>query len=52
MNYSDDLDEIEEELKEDLEKEDKTHHKVSGKSVLEIQEIIKNKADELKKEKS
>jgi hypothetical protein len=38
------LDEIEEELKEEESEEEKTHHKVSGKSVFELQEIIKEKS--------
>lgn len=44
MNEKDQLDEIEEELKEEEEKSEKTHHKVSGKSVFELQEIIKEKS--------
>jgi len=37
---NDDLDKIEEELKEEESEEEKTHHKVSGKSVFELREII------------
>ncbi|OGD56138.1 hypothetical protein A2V71_00100 [Candidatus Berkelbacteria bacterium RBG_13_40_8] len=48
-NIDDDYEKIEEELKE-KESEEKsasrrTHHKVSGKSVFELQEIIKKKAN-------
>ena len=39
-----DYDKIEEELKEKESKEEKTHQKVSGKSVFELQEIIKKKS--------
>lgn len=39
----DELDDIEEQLKEKDEEEEKTHQKVSGKSVFEIQKIIINK---------
>lgn len=42
------LDNIEEELKEKDQEEEKTHQKVSGKSVFELQEIIKKKAEENK----
>jgi hypothetical protein len=44
MHQDDDLDKIEEELKEKESEEEKTHHKVSGKSVFELQEIIKKKS--------
>ncbi len=44
MNKNDDLDKIEEELKEEEKEAEKTHHKVSGKSVFELQEIIKKKS--------
>lgn len=46
---NDDLDKIEEELREKDEEEHKTHQKVSGKSVFELQEIIKNKAENQRK---
>lgn len=41
-------DQIEEELKEETENNKKTH-KVSGRSVFKLQEIIKEKAGDLKK---
>lgn len=41
-----DLDKIEEELKEEESEEEKTHHKVSGKSVFELQEIIAKRGEE------
>jgi hypothetical protein len=40
-----DLDQIEEELKEEEEKTEKTHHKVSGKSVFQLQEIIASRGN-------
>lgn len=46
---NDDFDRIEEDLKEKKQEEEKTHHKVSGKSVFKLQEIIKEKS---KKEES
>lgn len=49
---NDQLDEIEEELKEKDDKQSRTNHKVSGKSVFEIKRIIKDKSEEnLKDEK-
>jgi len=39
-----DLDDIEEEIKEKDTEEKKVKHKVSGRSVFEIQEIIKKKS--------
>lgn len=39
-----DLDEIEDELKQEEIKEDVTGHKVSGRSVFELERIIKEKA--------
>lgn len=44
MDQNNDLDKIEEELKEKESQEEKTHHKVSGKSVFELQKIIKKKS--------
>lgn len=44
MNKNDDLDKIEEKLKEEKAEGEKTHHKVSGKSVFELQEIIRKKS--------
>jgi len=41
-----DLDEIEEEVKEEEQVAKKTHHKVSGKSVFELQEIIAKRGTE------
>ena len=41
---NDDLDKIEEKLKEKEAEEEKTHHKVSGKSVFDLQEIIRKKS--------
>jgi len=46
MNQDDDLDEIEEELKEKELEEEKTHHKISGKSVFELQEIIAKRGED------
>jgi len=46
---TDDLDQIEEELKEAELEEEKTGHKVSGRSVFQLKEIIKDKAEDLKK---
>jgi hypothetical protein len=42
---NDDLDNIEEQLKEKDKEEEKTMHKVSGKSVFELQEIIIKKSE-------
>lgn len=53
-NMNNDYDTIEEELKEESEVKQKTH-KVSGRTVFKLQEIIKDKAGEEKsheKEKS
>lgn len=47
----DDLDEIEEKLKEQETEEEKTHQKVSGKSVFELQEIIKKKSEEINEDR-
>jgi hypothetical protein len=44
MNNDIDLEEIEEELKLEAE-EDKTGHKISGRSVFELQRIIVDKAE-------
>ena len=43
-DFKNDLDEVEEELKEEESEKEKTHHKVSGKSVFELQEIIRKKS--------
>lgn len=45
IDDTEDLDNIEEELKEKDSEEDKTHQKVSGKSVFELQKIIIKKSD-------
>lgn len=45
---NDDYNDIEEKIKEKDAQEKKTKHKVSGKSVFEIQEIIKKKSEEIK----
>jgi hypothetical protein len=50
-NIDDELDKIEEDLKEQEVEEEKTHHKVSGKSVFEIQEIIKEKGKKIDEDK-
>lgn len=40
-----DLDQIEEKLKEKKAEEEKTHHKVSGRSVFQIKKIIQDKGE-------
>jgi len=45
-----DLDEIEDELKQEVEEEEKTGHKVSGRSVFEVERIIKEKAEKVEAE--
>lgn len=45
---NDDFNDIEEKIKEKDAEEKKTKHKVSGKSVFEIQEIIREKSQALK----
>ena len=50
MNSNIDLEEIEEELKLEAE-EDKTGHKISGRSVFELQRIIIDKAENDKNKK-
>lgn len=45
MNTQDELEKIEEEFREKELEEEKTHHKVSGKSVFELQDIIKKKSE-------
>lgn len=42
---NDDLEEIEVELKEEEVEEDTTGHKVSGRSIFEIERIIKEKGE-------
>jgi len=42
---NEDLEEIEEELKEEVAEEEKTGHKVSGRSVFELERIIREKAE-------
>lgn len=46
----DNYDKIEEEIKEKETVEKKTKHKVSGRSVFELQEIIKKKGNQNKEE--
>lgn len=46
----DDLNQIEEDLKESDQKKRKTPHKVSGKSVFRLKEIIKEKGQEIGQE--
>lgn len=41
-----DLDQIEEKLKEKKAEEEKTHHKVSGRSVFNLKKIIQVKGEE------
>ena len=45
-----DLDEIEDELKQEVEEEEKAGHKVSGRSVFEVERIIKEKAEKVEAE--
>ncbi len=44
MNDNNDLDELEDELKQEEAEEDLTGHKVSGHSVFELERIIKEKS--------
>ena len=48
---NDNYDEIEEEVKEKETEEKKVKHKVSGRSVFELQEIIKKKGEVTKEDK-
>jgi hypothetical protein len=51
MNSDNELDEIEEELKQEALEEDLTSHKVSGHSVFELERIIAQKSQEKTEEK-
>jgi hypothetical protein len=50
-NTKNDLDEIEDELKQEALEEDLTSHKVSGHSVFELERIIAQKSQEKTEEK-
>jgi len=48
---NDDLEQIEQDLKEAEAQEDLTGHKVSGKSVFEIERILKEKGEKVQNER-
>ena len=52
QNMNSDYDQIEEEIKEKETEEKKAKHKISGRSVFELQEIIKKKGEISKEEKN